>query len=511
MNRIIINEQDITSNELVNIGSDVVYVPGFAVGGSQVARNPKLCTSISEFESAFGAEAPKFLVDQVYPLKEGNVAGFTELAIPDVSGADRIWYNGGTFDPSYVYAKELIRAGLPVVYERVNQVASVPAFADNITLYSSAETYAAGAYVVYDGAYYLCNTAIETPETWNSNHWTAVDTETVPWYDVTVERMYDVMMGSNLGEDEYALYDENVPGSLSEVSTFNIKYITSGGYPTFEYSQTTGSGQTQTITSIAQKMATLAASRGDAIAFIDHTDNAARPLNGANSVYGVATQGFLSDTTASFATMITPWGIYDTTTSTNISLPGSFGYFMAMARALRTYPSWLPIAGVVRGLIPSVKSLNTTHTLTNAIADSYQADIGTTTSVPSINAITYINDQGFTIWGNRTLLSSSINGFASTFLNMRSLICDVKKQAFKAAQQYMFEQNTDILWVNFKNNIQKLLDQMVSSSAVRKYKILKVATSDKTRIAAKIQIVPIYAVETFEISIIMTDEEVTVE
>ena len=52
---------------------------------------------------------------------------------------------------------------------------------------------------------------------------------------------------------------------------------------------------------------------------------------------------------------------------------------------------------------------------------------------------------------------------------------------------------------------------MVTSSAVRRYKILKIATSDKTRIAAEIQIVPIYAVETFKISIIMTDEEITVE
>lgn len=510
MNRIIIEETDVTSNELVNIGSDVVYVPGFAVGGTQVARSPKLCTSISEFEKAFGESAPTFLVDQVYPLKIDNTPGFSVYAIPTVSGQDRIWYNGGTFDPSYVYAKELIRAGLPVVYERVNNITTKPEFANNDSfkgLYSSLSTYEVNDYVVYGNAYYKCKTAIGTPQEWTAANWDAVDTTEAPWYDVTVDRMYDVMMGLNLGEEEYPLYDENVPGSLSEVSTYNIKYITSGGYPTFEYEKGTGTDKV----SIAQKMATLAASRGDAIAFIDHTDNAARTLTGEHSVYGVASAGFLSTATASYATMITPWAIYDTTTSSNISLPGSFGYFIALARALRTYPSWLPVAGVVRGLVPSIKNLNTTHTLTNAIADSYQTDISTATNSPSINAITYINDQGFTIWGNRTLSSSASNGFASTFLNMRNLICDVKKQAFKAAQKYMFEQNTDILWVNFKNDIQKLLDQMVTSSAVRRYKILKIATSDKTRIAAEIQIVPIYAVETFKISIIMTDEEITVE
>ena len=563
MNRIIIEETDITSNELINIGSDVVYVPGFAVGGTQVARNPKLCTSISEFEDAFGESAPTFLVDQVYPLKLGTTPGFSVYAIPTASGQNRIWYNGGTFDPSYVYAKELIRAGLPVVYERVNNYTTKPSFENSVTLYSNMATYQAGTspdYVVYDNCYYVCKVAITTPEeftaahwtkvaengntveafstsktyavgdycinstkyymcttaittagAWNADNWEEVSDPSVVTYDVTVDRMYDVMMGNNLVTGENALYDENVPGSLSEISTYNIKYITSGGYPTFEYEQTTGSGQTETTVTIAQKMATLAATRGDAIAFIDHTDNAARPLTGTNSVYSVASTGFLSSATASFATMITPWAIYDTTTSANISLPGSFGYFVALARSLRTYPSWLPIAGVVRGLVPSIKNLDTTYTLTNAIADSYQTDVTIATNTASINAITYINDQGFTIWGNRTLSASSNNGFASTFLNMRNLICDVKKQAFKSAQRYMFEQNTDILWVNFKNDIQKLLDQMVTSSAVRRYKILKVTTTDKTRIAAKIQIVPIYAVETFEISIIMTDEEITVE
>ena len=524
MNRIIINEQDITSNETPNISSDIVYVPGFAVGGTQEARVPKLCSTVKEFENAFGETAPTFLVDQVYPLKEGTTAGFSSLAIPTVSGADRIWYNAGTKDPSYVYAKELIRLGLSVVYERINTVSENPADKmDNsgtaggkaVSLFSSTATYVVNDYVAYKGAYYKCIAAISTPEegavpSSDTNHWEAVSTDLIPWYDVTVERMYDAMMGANLSEDEYAIYAENVPGSLSEISTHNIKYITSGGYPTYEYSRTTGSGVNETTVTIAQLMTTLASTRGDAIAFIDHTDNAARPLTGDNSVYGTLKSGFLAGTTASFGTMITPWGVYDTTESSNVSLPGSFGYFVALARALRTYPSWLPIAGVVRGLIPTLKSLNTNKPLTNAVADSYQAAVNSTANDISINAITYINDQGYSVWGNRTMSNVS-NGFATVFLNMRNLICDVKKQAFKSAQRYMFEQNTDILWVNFKNDMQKLLDQMVAGTAVKNFKILKLSTADKTKIAAKILIVPIYAVEAFEISIIMTDEEITVE
>lgn len=520
MRRIIINEQDITSNEAQNLGNDVVYVPGFAVGGSQPARSPKLCTSVSEFENAFGSQAPTFLVDQVYPLKPATGAGkgFPAVAIPNSSGEQRIWYNQGGKDPSYVYAKELIRNGLSVVYERINQVTTMPSFAGNITLYSTTAGYAKDSYVVYNGAYYTNEAAIEEPAgAWDSTKWTAIpetsddpEVVTAQWYDVTVDRMYDAMLGINLASEEHSIYDDAVPGSLSEISSFNIKYITSGGYPTFEFGYTSGSGQSITTTLAAQKLATLAYARGDAIAFIDHTDNPDRPLTGTDSVYSVISNGYLSSNTDSYSAMITPWGIYNTTESSDIPLAGSFGYLIALARALRTYPTWLPVAGVVRGIIPSLKSLHTTNTLTNAIADSYQLDPTSSDAVSSINAITYINGRGYTLWGNRTLSNVS-NGFATIFLNMRNLICDVKKQAFTAAQQCMFEQNTDVLWVNFKNNVQKLLDQMVAGSAVDRYKIVKVATNDKTKIAAHIQIVPIYAVESFEISVIMTDEEIIVE
>lgn len=39
--------------------------------------------------------------------------------------------------------------------------------------YSSSATYAVGDHVLYDGGYYVCNTAITTAEAWTSAHWTA--------------------------------------------------------------------------------------------------------------------------------------------------------------------------------------------------------------------------------------------------------------------------------------------------------------------------------------------------
>ena len=592
MERIIIRENDNTSNEVTSLGSDIVYVPGFAIEGNQPARTPKLCTSIGAFQEAFGDNAPTFLLTQNYPTN------FDEAALPAqaLNGGNNVWFNKGTADPSYIFAKELIRLGLPVVYERINEydltqepagiIADVDIFStttrytagdyvvqDNQYLkcmvengpgefnasdwapvarngkvlaeYSNTSAYSIGDYcVIADGSsvtYYKCIVEIEEPapgstHPFDTSEWEVVDDPSTVLYDVTVDKMYQAMTGVGLPEDETPIYANEVPGSLSEISTYNIKYITSGGYPTFEYLYSVNGSSTSMH--LAQQLATLAATRGDAVALIDHTDNPYRPLTGKHSVYGhlnkflyannnvgYATVGDavvtdtqdsenyrLSDATSTFGAIITPYCTYNTSSGT-VSLPGSFGYLSALARSLQTYPSWLAVAGVTRGYVPSIAALNTQRPLTNAIADSYQSDPsktdGSNTDIVSINAITYINDQGYILWGNRTL-STFKNKFATTFLNLRSLVSDVKKTAFKAAQRYMFEQNNDVLWINFKNEVEELLDSMVASMVVSAYKIVKITSTDKTKMAAKIQIQPVYAVESFEIDIILTDEELTI-
>lgn len=46
---------------------------------------------------------------------------------------------------------------------------------DNLApAYSSSGTYAVGTHVMYNGDYYVCNTAITTAEAWTAAHWTKV-------------------------------------------------------------------------------------------------------------------------------------------------------------------------------------------------------------------------------------------------------------------------------------------------------------------------------------------------
>ena len=107
--------------------------------------------------------------------------------------------------------------------------------------------------------------------------------------------------------------------------------------------------------------------------------------------------------------------------------------------------------------------------------------------------------------------SSRRRRFALHVLNIRNLVSDVKKQAYIAAKSLMFEQNNDVLWLNFKSLVTPLLDQMVSGEGLSSYKLIKNVSQDKTRLSATIRLYPTYAVESFEIEITLEDEEVTVE
>lgn len=99
---------------------------------------------------------------------------------------------------------------------------------------------------------------------------------------------------------------------------------------------------------------------------------------------------------------------------------------------------------------------------------------------------------------------------ASSFLNIRNLVCDIKKTLYKASRKFTFEQNDDILWANFCSEISPLLDRALSGSGIRGYKITQEETSIKGRLKAHIKIIPIEAAEDFDLTVEMTDSLETV-
>ena len=75
----------------------------------------------------------------------------------------------------------------------------------------------------------------------------------------------------------------------------------------------------------------------------------------------------------------------------------------------------------------------------------------------------------------------------------------------------MFEQNSDVLWINFKSKIVPLLDEMSSSYGISGYKFIKEPSEYRSQLKCKIKVYPIFAVEDFDITVVLSKEEVRVE
>lgn len=301
---------------------------------------------------------------------------------------------------------------------------------------------------------------------------------------------------------------------LTDMGNVNIKYITSGGYPTYEYRGN----------EIATKMIQVAKTRGDAVAFIDHTNNSDRTTNmsESRSLYAVVKNDSSIQTDGEFGTMFTPYMNFVRTTKDDtivgqsynpqIEMSGTYAYLMCLANSIKVNPAWLAVAGAARGLVPNLQQVATNTPISNGNADKMQPRDGI-----SINAITEIKPYGYTIWGNRTLKNNGTAGNlkATSFLNIRNLVCDIKKVAYSTARALTFEQNNDILWINFQSKLTPTLDRMKSGYGISGYKIVRNTehekANEKATLCANIIIYPTYAVEDFYITVVLTDDEVGVE
>lgn len=504
MASIVIREADLTRAGLSTESTDVVYIPGFVdltqskltdANGNYIGiplNEPKLFKTLEEFTSMVGDRGAVFEADQAFP------DDFATLAKPSTGAM----FTVGTIDPSYIMAKELLSRGLPVLYERVNS--------DRTNNYTQASGITADTFKDY--ILYTASTG-ENPTYTVATEFTTGTTYYKSNDAITVAKMYD------------ALSECFASGTLLEdKGEYQIKYLTSGGYPVFEFDE---DGATNTLVA---SMIALAEKRQDCVAIIDHTRNTARAKTGTGAVY---TQ--ISDTAGNykvdseFAAMFTPYKTYprnsidsDGTrehTGANAYanpriikndsaavLPASFGYLLALARSTVNYPNWLAIAGVTRGKLPTGIYTTPEEIISNAQADAMQPRTGI-----AINSITNIKPYGDCIWGNRTLKNNQPELTATSFLNIRNMVSDIKKLAYTTAKSLTFEQNNDILWINFKAGISPLLDKLKSGSGIADYKIIKQPTDQKAKLVAQIIIYPLYAVEDFDITIVMEDQDVTVE
>lgn len=288
---------------------------------------------------------------------------------------------------------------------------------------------------------------------------------------------------------------------LEDKSLYDVKFLSTGAYA---------------IPSSA--MVTCAEKRGDCVALIDHP----KEISG-ESAEGQAlavrswfeTNGYNAG--SEYAAAFTPWCDISLSNSEE-SLPGSAAYLLAYARMAQNNPGWFAAAGSFRGVVPGL--VDVSYKYTSADCEILQArsatgeveldQTGDNVGI-AINPIAYRRPFGIVVWGNRTMLKNVSGTKATSFLNIRNLISEIKKTLYNAANTYTFEQNSEVLWINFKSVITPLLDRMQSSQGINGYSIAKLATPAKARLKARISIIPIEAVEDFELEVYLEDSLETSE
>ena len=585
MPSITIRERDLTSAGNLEATTNTVYIPGYANMGP--TNEPILCETLQDFQLIFGSEPYTFRTTQAWPAK------FSANAVNSNMGN---FYEAGEFEKSYIMAAEILKLGIPVLYERIVSKSLIESWTaktyvqiqDNDTTSSVTDCVVKATSSGYasskirftinklerkigknelgepifntyfslkvwreeDINYSISKVSPQITEFTFSPQLAALYSDCVliragskfidksglvefkfssdlkltpdssigDYLENGELHEYALALPSTtiLTDDEFSvngmyetLSDTGVDSETGEQKGFNklldkgeyvIKFITAGAYPVFEYDGN----------NLTQKIIEVAANRGDCTALIDHTPNNERSLLALDSASVYANVIDWADTYVvnslgedafTYAAMFTPYGIYScTTVDKQVMLPASHGYLSALAASVQTNGNWMAAAGVQRGAVPNLVALS--QNLTNAIADSYEPRDGI-----AINPITNIKPYGLTIWGNRTLKNNAKAGdlTATSLLSIRQLTNDVKRTVWVAAKTLTFEQNSDLLWINFKSKIIPTLDQMVSGSGLSGYEIKKQKTTKKATVKAVIRLYAIEPVEDWDITIELAD------
>lgn len=290
---------------------------------------------------------------------------------------------------------------------------------------------------------------------------------------------------------------------LNDKGLYNIKFITLGGLE--------GDNRAARIA----KCLEVAKKRGDCIALVDHLqatntrDAIINELKTSLTTPADTTKG--TDAVVNFnknGAAFTPWCNVEIDNVT-VTVPPSYCYLAAFANSVQHNPTWYAAAGSSRGQIPGLKA---------PLVEFGELDAEEFHKIDKdkqfvINPICLVNPYGHIIWGNRTLAKVSLTETepveevltSDNFLNVRHIITDIKKQLYAAARKLTFDQNSDVLWMNFNAQMTPLLDRMVSGNGIRGYKVIKEKTNKKATLKARIRIIPIEAVENFELTIELAD------
>lgn len=322
--------------------------------------------------------------------------------------------------------------------------------------------------------------------------------------------------------------------ALSDKSTYDFRFVLTG----FIYSDVESNKESNIMLEAASQIVSLAAfsadnnsnipnisGRGDATALLDIDESlieyfrngnttqtntisaiqrAIRELQAKEPISGFGKYA------AAFVPSVCYAGMTDAEYDGNNKFPASFHYLACFARSVQLgNPEWFAAAGMSRGT-SNLTIDSAAYKLGEVAINALEPRCASDTCNISCNVIAKIRNNYY-LWGNRTAHklgaaeSSEGDLVASHFLNIRQLCTTLKKQIYLACRRYTFDPNSDTLWVKFCSAIRPTLEQMKANQGIGDYQIVKVATNQKAKLKAKIRIIPIEAVEDFDIEIALED------
>ena len=301
-----------------------------------------------------------------------------------------------------------------------------------------------------------------------------------------------------------ALADESFWEPLHDKAVYDFRYVITGLSPTNQSADAVN-GVNNAIIDLANAVNTakdpMDTGRGDCTALVDICLSAYSQVSQATAITNIQNQVkelHASKYAAAFAPYVT-YNMVEDEVYKNTTFPASFHYLACAAKAAENYNEWYAIAGYDRGV--SNYSIDSTGCKFGDIAINKLCPRNNANGVSkAVNIIAKIKNNYY-LWGNRTLNTLGEELIASDFLNIRQLCTSIKKQVYVACRKFTFDPNSDVLWINFQNAIKPLLEKMKADQGISDYKFIKCKTDKKAVLMAKLRIVPIEAVEDFEIDL----------
>lgn len=283
---------------------------------------------------------------------------------------------------------------------------------------------------------------------------------------------------------------------LTDRFKFNVRILTLG-----EFVNNDTPDPTKKYADVAQQLISIAENRGDCYVLLD-CDSASKTVA---DVQGDITSVMNSEYAAAFAPFLkfVDW-------DADSNSPGTLGYLVAFGNSLSTRAPYEAVAGMKYGIIPG--ALSPTIQFGEFNVNELQPKSVKETSInPICSIVSPANPSGgCVVWGTKTTYSDSTASedkkntiTYKSYLNIRNLLCTIKKTIFYACVDLTFEQNTDILWINFKSLVNPLLDNITSGGGIRGYRWHKEASSENT-LKCKLLLAPIFPTEDFKIDIVLT-------